>query len=359
MGRLFGALGNYLRWRVGSQTLALLAVLAGLMQLLELLDVTTDILDRGLGLAGVVHYALLRLPSELMVALPLAALLGAMSAFHAMARSHEITAMRCAGISLSGMLVRLLPVPLLFAALQLGLSQSLVPLAESKLKVWWDGTTPTEEASAYKHWVHTNSGPVSFERSSPDGRELQGLRLYVRGSDGMLKTRTVAQSAVWTDREWTLDGVQDLTITHGIATRERNAQRSWNSNLRPEDVMQLDVAQPHLSSVMLADVIAGERVGAQPLSYYQTVLLRSFTAPLGIFIMLLLAVPPAITLERGSRGGSRMLLALGLGLGFLLCDGIMSSMGTSARIPPLAAALTAPVLFTLIGLLQLRACERS
>jgi lipopolysaccharide export system permease protein len=352
-------LGNYLRGRVAGQMLALLAVLTGLMQLLELLDVTTDVLDRNLGIGGVIHYALLRLPSEMMVALPLAALLGAMSSFYAMARSREITALRSAGVSLTSILLRLLPVPLVFAALQFGLSQMVVPVTEAKLKIWWDSTAPADEGSSYARWVHTNGGPVSFERSSADGRKLQGLRIYTRGSDGMLTTRTMAARADWTGEDWTLAGFEELRIDDGVASRLTDpAGRSWRSNLRPEDVMQLDVAQPHLSSVMLADVIAGERVGGQPLSYYQTVLMRSYAAPLVVFIMLLLAVPPAVTLERGGVGGGRLLLALALGLGFLLCDGIMSAMGTSARVPPITAALTAPVIFTLIGLLQLMASER-
>jgi lipopolysaccharide export system permease protein len=351
-------LGNYLRGRVAGQMLALLAVLTGLMQLLELLDVTTDVLDRNLGVSGVLHYALLRLPSEMVVALPLAALLGAMSSFYAMARTREITALRSAGVSLTGILLRLLPVPLVFAALQFGLSQMVVPVTEAKLKIWWDSTAPPEEGSSYARWVHTNSGPVSFERSSADGRKLQGLRIYTRGSDEMLTTRVMARNAQWNDNEWMLSGVEEMSISGGVASRVTDATRDWRSNLRPEDVMQLDVTQPHLSSVMLADVIAGERVGGQPLSYYQTVLMRSYTAPLVVFIMLLLAVPPAVTLERGGAGGGRLLLALALGLGFLLCDGIMSAMGTSARVPPLTAALTAPVVFTLIGLLQLMASER-
>lgn len=352
-------LGNYLRSRVAGQMLALLAVLTGLMQLLELLDVTTDVLDRNLGIGGIIHYALLRLPSEMVVALPLAALLGAMSSFYAMARSREITALRSAGVSLTSILLRLLPVPLVFAALQFGLSQMVVPITEAKLKIWWDSTAPPDEGASYPRWVHTNGGPVSFERSSADGRRLQGLRIYSRGSDNMLTARTMARTAEWTGTDWTLSGFEELHITDGVATRKADTiGHTWRSNLRPEDVMQLDVSQPHLSSVMLADVIAGERVGGQPLSYYQTVLMRSYTAPLIVFIMLLLAVPPAVTLERGGVGGGRLLLALALGLGFLLCDGIMSAMGTSARVPPLTAALTAPVVFTLIGLLQLMASER-
>src|SRR5262249_31926647 len=155
-----------------------LAVLTGLMQVLELLDVTTDVLDRNLGLPGVLRYALLRLPSELIVALPLAALLGAMSAFYAMARNREITALRSAGVSLKRIVWHLLPVALLFAVLQFGLSQSLVPLAEAELKIWWDANAPLDEEPIDPRWVHTRDGPISFDRNTADGRHLQGLRIY-------------------------------------------------------------------------------------------------------------------------------------------------------------------------------------
>ena len=60
-----GRLAAYLRRRVGLQILALLAVLTAMMQLLELLDVTTDILERGQGVGGLLYYAALRAPAEL------------------------------------------------------------------------------------------------------------------------------------------------------------------------------------------------------------------------------------------------------------------------------------------------------
>lgn len=117
-----GVLARYLRRRVGLQTLALLMVLTALMQVLELMDVTTDILDRKLGAAGLLYYAWLRTPSEIVLALPLAALLGAMSSLYAMARTQEITAIRCAGISLKRLLLVLLPVPMLLAVLHFTLT---------------------------------------------------------------------------------------------------------------------------------------------------------------------------------------------------------------------------------------------
>ncbi|MGQ0619033.1 MAG: LptF/LptG family permease [Panacagrimonas sp.] len=352
-----GVLAAYLRRRVGVQTLALLVVLTALMQVLELLDVTTDILDRDLGAAGLLKYALLRTPSEIVVALPLAVLLGAMSSLYALARSQEIVAIRCAGVSLKRLLVILLPVPLMLALMQFALTQTLVPMTETALKSWWDATAPPDESPPDPRWVRTRDGPVSFDRSSVDGRRLEGVRIYLRGADGQFSSRIAADRAEWNEGEWQLHGIEHLRVSEDVPDRSTETSRVWSVNLRPDDVARLDVVQPHLSSIILVDLIAGERAGSQPLSYYQTVLFRSFTAPLGAFIMFLLALPAASAMTR--RGGSgALLVALALGLGFLLCDGIMSAFGTSGRVPAAVAALVAPLLFAVIGLSQLHSRDR-
>lgn len=353
-----GVLAAYLRRRIAGQTLALLAVLTALMQVLELLDVTTEILDRELGVMGLIRYALLRTPSELVIALPLAALLGTMSALYAMARNHEFTAIRCAGLSLKRLLVLLLPVPLAFALAQFVVSETLVPRAETGLKTWWDAHAPVDEEPPEPHWVRTRSGPLSFERSSPDGRLLRGVRLYLPDEQGQFSQRLSAEQAQWDGRQWTFSGVTRLGISEAGTTSTTAETLVWPLNLRPDDVLRLDVVQPHLSSIILVDLIAGERAGSQPLSYYQTVLLRSYTAPLGALIMLLLALPSARASSR-SGGGGALLLALVLGLGFQLCDGILSALGTGGRIPAFVAAFAAPLLFGAIGLGLLHRFDRT
>ncbi|MET0441942.1 MAG: LptF/LptG family permease [Casimicrobiaceae bacterium] len=351
-----GVYGAHLRRRVATQIVALLAVLTALMQVLELLDVTTDVLDRNLGIQGILHYAALRLPGEMLLALPLAVLLGTMSVFYSMARTLEVTALRASGVSVRSMVASLWPVPLVLAILHIVLSQSLVPTAEAKLKLWWDETAPPEEMPDMRR-VQTSAGLLTFERNTPDGRFLQNVRIYERGADGLLTARRIARRAEWTGRDWLLSSIDNYQVRDGMVQRQSQALRHWSANLRPADVMRLDVAQPHLSSTMLVDVIVGERVGTQPLTYYQTVLLRSFTAPLSIFIMLLLAAPPATTMMR-SGGGGGLLTALALGLGFLLFDGIMSALGTGGRAPAWVAAVTAPAVFFVVGLFQLYSCDR-
>ena len=131
----------------------------------------------------------------------------------------------------------------------------------------------------------------------------------------------------------------------------------WKTNLQPDDVRRAEIVRPKLSSIALIDVLGGERTASQPLAYYQTALYRSLVTPLAPFIMLLLALPTARGLPRRSDGAAALLLALVLGLGFLLADGFMGALGTSGRVPALVAALAAPILFAAIGLVQLHVSE--
>jgi lipopolysaccharide export system permease protein len=52
----------YVLRTVGTRVLGAALILFSILQILDLLEVTTDILDRGLGTAGVLYYAALRSP---------------------------------------------------------------------------------------------------------------------------------------------------------------------------------------------------------------------------------------------------------------------------------------------------------
>jgi lipopolysaccharide export system permease protein len=350
-------MSSYLRRRVGSQILVLLLAIGALIQVLELLDVTTDVLRRDQGLRGILYYALLRTPSVLVMALPPAVLIGTLLALHSMARNLEITSMRASGIGVMRMLAYLLPLGCVLALAQFALSETVLPGADNDLKEWWSASAPADDVSS-RLWAPTRGGTAALDSVSPDGRLLKGVRLYVRSPDGLIARRIVAREARWNGKSWLLEDVWETRLVEGRVVREHAQQRDWDTNLRPDDVLRLDVDHPRLSSSMLAEVIAGTRAGTLPHRYYQTVFYRSFTAPLGIFVMLLLALPTACLLPRSTTGGRAMATALVLGLGYLLFDGVIAALGTSARWSPLLIALAAPIVFVLIGLLQLHACER-
>jgi lipopolysaccharide export system permease protein len=352
-----GGVPRYFRLRVGSQILMLLLVITALIQLLELLDITTDVLKRDQGLLGILYYGALRIPADLVTALLPAVLLGTLLALSAMARNLEIVTMRAAGVSTLCLLGYLLPVGLVLAIAQFALSELVLPKADNQLKEWWSASAPADDAPT-RLWAHTTGGTVAMDSISPDGSRLRGVRLYMRTAEGLMSDRIVAAEAIWDGQDWLLKEVTELRTGPDRVARSHVAQSRWDTNLRPDDVLRLGADRPNLSIRMLAEVIDGSRAGTLPHRYYRTVLYRSFAAPFGVFVMLLLALPVACVLPRSNRGGRAVGSALVLGLGFLLCDGLIAALGTGSRWPPLVIALAAPLLFSAIGLLRLRAADR-
>ncbi|OYX02406.1 MAG: hypothetical protein B7Z12_12135, partial [Caulobacter vibrioides] len=89
----------YVLKTVATRILGAALILMSVLQILDLLDVTSDILDRGLGMAGVAYYAALRLPRLFEQVAPIAVLAGGLFAFSQLARESAVVAMRASGIS--------------------------------------------------------------------------------------------------------------------------------------------------------------------------------------------------------------------------------------------------------------------
>jgi hypothetical protein len=102
-------LSGYVLRAVSVRIAGAMAVLIAVMQILDLLEVTPDIIERGLGAVGMVHYALLRLPQMIDQAAPLGVLAGSIFAFMKLAGDSEIVAMRASGVSVYRLLAMALP----------------------------------------------------------------------------------------------------------------------------------------------------------------------------------------------------------------------------------------------------------
>lgn len=353
--KLGGPLAGYLRRLLLAQVFGIAIALTALLQMLELLDVTTDILKRKLGVAGVLHYAALRLPSEFTLALPLAMLVGSLFTYYTLARNHELVAIRASGLRLRWVVGMLLPVALGLAVLQFIVSDRVVPVAEASLSNWWaaselpDEDGDGEQKEPNRLWFRTQDGLTAVEHPSVNGRSLQGVTLYLRNEDGQYAGRKTARDAQWIDGAWHLRDVSSLKLFDDHAERTTATDETWQTNLRPSDLNQ-DSAQLPLSSTALLGVLAGKRVGDRPASYYLTVLYKAYLAPFTLAIMLLLALPATRSVQRGGEGGGMLLLALGTGLGFTLTVGLLGSLGQGGRLPPFFAAIVPLLLFGGLGL---------
>lgn len=352
-------LARYLRQLLALRVIAALLALGGLLQVLDLLDSATDIINRGQGIGGIAHYTALRSPIVLLQALPIAALVGAVFTFSALAKQNEIVAMRAAGLPFRRVIEILLPTVLLVGLSHLLLAEVIVPRAQKALTAWWATLPPAADADtdAELLWFRSEGAVVAVAHVLPDGSRLDGIRIYRRDSDGRMQTRLVASSARYEDRQWTLVDAVETDFRSGRTTTLAGSPR-WETPLKPADLARLSADEPYVSGSLALAVLNGTQSGTRTPAFYRTRIQRSLADPLSALIMLLLASPVAVALTRGAQRGSPMLLALASGLLFLLLNGLATALGQASLLRAEVSAWIAPLAFLLLGLRYVRRLDR-
>lgn len=356
--KLTGPLPSYLRQLLGLRVLAVLIALGGLLQILDLLDSTTEILARDQGLGGVAYYALLRTPNILLQALPLAALIGAVFAFSTLASQHEVVALRAAGMPFRTVITLLLPTVLLIGASHWVLAEQVVPRSQRALTAWWAALPPAKDADPDTEllWFKSGGAVIGVTHALPDGRQLEGVRIFRRHEDGHLLSRLTASRAMYDQGRWTLHEVvvTDFRHQHVAAMQQTMA---WDTPLKPNDVLRLLAAEPYVSGGLAASVLIGANPGIKTPAFYRTRVQKTLADPFTALVMLLLATPVAVALTRGARGAPA-LVSLGTGLLFLLVHGLCAALGEAGLLTPFTAAWIAPAGFALLGTLFLIRLDR-
>jgi lipopolysaccharide export system permease protein len=341
-------LSTYLLKLMGSRVLAALAVLVGILQILDLLEVTTEILDRKLGAAGVAYYALLRLPRLIEQAMPLAALAGSLFAFAKLAGDSAVTAMRSTGVSAYRVTTMAAPAVLALALAQLAIGMVIAPRTDATLSEWWQKSAPKDPAKIVDPLTfRVGDEIVVAVPRDPDGRSLEKVTIYRRDQTGRLVQKTEAQAAVYENERWRL--VEPRFETLGTGSIAEGAARSmdWTQNLKPGDIRTLAMGQTSVTPAEASRALAGG-LSVRPRTFYDTQLQRSWAAPVATIVMLLLAAPVALANFRGG-GATLMVQCLASGLLFLVFDGAFTALGENGAAPPVLAAWAAPAMFAALG----------
>lgn len=338
-------LQRYVLGVAASRILSAAAVLMGILQVLDLLEVTTDILDRGLGVGGVLYYAALRAPRLIEQIAPISVLAGGLFAFSQLARESAIIAMRAAGISAYRIVAMAAPAAVAMMLLDFTCAQVIAPRTDPILDAWWEAHTPAADRKA--------TGPVSFRvgddlviaaSAAPNGRALQAVKIYRRDETGLLVERVDAPAATFAGKDWNLSKAVTTRFSGQRVDTVTTSQMTWPSPLRPVDVQALfsDNPAPSAGSARRALLNGGTD---RPPSYYETRLLGAYAGPFGALIMLLLSAPVALANFRSRQGAVLLTVGLASGLVFLVVDGLLSALGESGAISPILAVWGGPVIF--------------
>jgi lipopolysaccharide export system permease protein len=338
------SLSAYLTRMMTVRTLAAAAALISLLQLIDLLERTSQILQRG-GVLDIGRYMLLRMPFLFQEVAPFAVLAGAIFTFSQLARNSELVVMRITGMSLFQIFLRTAPVALAVAALDMAVTDQVTPRAEQALATWWNATAP---GGAHKpdqpRWFRIDGDVVEAGGASADGHQLKNLTVYERDAQRALERRIKASSATWDHDGWLLHDAAITDLDQDRATQITVAQTDWRTTLRPSDASRLFANAYEITSETALRSLVGKGPVDKAPSQFRTRLYRTIAEGVAPIIMLLLALPTALGHARSNRTAP-IIFGLGCGLLYLVTDGLLTAMGSTGVLPPALAAWGAPIGF--------------
>ncbi|WP_020180134.1 LptF/LptG family permease [Methylopila sp. M107] len=327
-------------------------ILAFIAEVLDLVDNAGDIVDAGEGVSGILLYAGLRMPILLVHAMPLGTLIGALLTLALFARNSEISAMRSAGRGVFNIYLMMLPGALVLVILHSTLIDVVAPRAQSKLAIQITQRLENRQEGMRDTKItrlRVGDDIITFDRVSDRGRRLKEVRVYDRGPDKIVTARTTAREARWRDGKWTLSGAEKISWTRDTLSQKTPADGVWTTTMTPDDVLGALSPESRISLDSARKVLAGQQTPNAPLPFYETLVERVYAMPLGLIVMVLLAMPAALLNWRDVRSTRHMAFALLAGLGFLLTDGLLTTLGLTGVVRPTIGAWSGVAAFAVIG----------
>ncbi len=262
------------------------------------------------------------LPPIMVLAIPMAMLLGTLLAVQRLSGESEITAMKAAGITFLRIVAPLLAAGVAASLITLALQERVVPIAREQFNIIQ--STLIDKSSAFATSLNVSAplpgggSQMTFARTCAQNcQALLGVTIVQYDRAGTPTQIVFADRAVFSSLQWTLQGARVYRFESGgqtvtaadtptmqVALGENPTdlfKRAANNN--PEDMNRAQIAQ----------LIRSGQLSANELHKYTMVFQEKLATPFACFVFTLIAVPYGLRSIRG--GGSA---SLGFGLAVLI-----------------------------------------
>jgi lipopolysaccharide export system permease protein len=325
----------------------------------QLINIGRVVSETHAPLWAAVEAFLWQLPPIVVLAIPMALLLGTLLAMQRLSGESEITAMKAGGVSFLRIVAPLLFAGIVGSFVTLALQERVVPFAREQFNIIQN--VFINRASAFASSLNVSAplpgggSQMTFARAcAQDCQALLGVTLVQYDRAGAPSQIVFADRAVFTADQWTLEGAKVIRLQSGSenVTAADTPTLQVALGEKPTDIVKR-VANNNpedMNRAQIAGIIRTGQLSASELRKYTMAYQEKLATPFACFVFTLIAVPYGIRSMRG--GGST---SLGFGLAVLIVfiyyvvQTIFSYVG-EALLPLAALAAWMPnIIFTIIG----------
>ena len=348
------SLAAYVIRLYGFRFLLILCLLVTILQSLDLLNRSDDIMDAAGDSAALLQYIAWRLPQLFSQFIPFAALLAALFSFYSLANHSEVVIMRASGLAPGQVIAPMIVVGFLIAGGHYLFHDHVTVPASVNLKYWQSNNyqLPLESPGSGRSdvWLADDRQVLEAKTATRFGTQviLDEVYIYTPGADGLIQESLAAELAIYAGDEWTLYNVRRFDLEgHMMNTVER---LPWAFGL-PTDQIFAQTDRPDLVRAgPLSDAIETlHRAGAETFTL-RTSWHHRLAQALSSVMMPLMAIFVGFGVTRGGARIGRVVIGMATGFSYFVFDNYLVAMGSMGVVPPLMAAYAALGIFVLAGL---------
>lgn len=340
-------------------------------------ELVRKVTESGLPLGIAVEVFLLRLPSFIVLALPMSMLLAALMAYSRLSSNSELTALRSCGVSAYRFVVPALIFSLLVTGLTFGVQEALVPAANTRARETLEAALQSERPAfrdsnilyqQYEVVKRPDGGRDDvlqrlFYAQRYDGQQMYNLTI-LDFSRGQLNQILSAQRGLWNAEKaaWDFyDGTIYLVDPKGdyrsVVTFQQHQLNLPRTPLdltkRRRDSAEMSIAEAKEYLEIIRQ--GGNTKRAQRL---EVRIAQKYAFPFICIVFGLLGAALGVTPNQRTSRATGFGISVLIIFCYYLLDFISGAMGVQGTIPPFIAAFL-PILFGLgVGLLILKRAAR-
>lgn len=334
------------------RTLAMLAMLVLVLQVLDLLSEAGDVLAYpGNGEPELWRYVSLRAPQITATFLPFAVLLGTLVTLTTLNHNSEVISMKAAGLSAHQILAPLMLVSAAIAMVSFAFNERIVARSVAALDAWDSvdfGPIPPDSGVRTNVWVRNGDDLLRAGVIAGRGQAvaLRDVTIYDRQGGNLVAILRAPRGQRDGDA-WRLDDVQRFDAVSG--TVQRLGTIRMGENITPDQFTLASVNVEGLSFGELGETITALKAAGRPTAEMEVAWWHRIAGPLSTMLMPLLGAVAGFGLARSGKLFIRAVIGMALGFGFFVVDNFSLAMGDLGAYPPFLAAWAPFLLFLLVG----------
>jgi lipopolysaccharide export system permease protein len=310
-------------------------------------------------LGDVFFFVMLMIPSKIYELFPVSVVVAVVVSLGALANGSELVVMLASGVSkLRIALISLLSVGF-WLALVLLLGEFVAPAGDQMAQQFRNEQVSQGKATSAANAIWLRDGDVIFRtnnmRKLPDGSsyELKEVTVFEL-EDKKLKRVSEAQSAIYDNQQWTLEGLKVSVFGDDGVDTTQFERKQWESRIQPE-ILNISTTRPKYLSVRDINkyqTFSGDRSELQ--SAYRIALWSKLAFPLLVLATALCGVVVLFGQIRSGGFAQRLVVGVVIGLVVYLLNKTLLNFGEVYHVHPVWISVVPQALLFGFLLLLLR-----